>query len=73
MEHYKYKNINHYCFDDVKSVIVCGDIHGEYNEIINKICVQYAITNSVIVFAGDCGFGFHKYGYYENVYNKNKD
>ena len=73
MDYYKYKNINHYCFDDVKSVIVCGDIHGEYNEIINKICVQYAITNSVIIFAGDCGFGFHKYGYYENIYNKNKD
>lgn len=63
------------CFDfaknDVSSVIVCGDIHGEFNEIIYKICIQYRIKDSLIIFAGDCGFGFYKYGYYENLYKKN--
>lgn len=72
MEKIKYKNITRYYFDDVESVIVCGDIHGEFNQIINKICVQYDIRNSVIIIAGDCGFGFYNYGYYENINAKNR-
>ena len=69
----KYKNIYNYMFDDsdnIKSVIICGDIHGEFRNIVNKITLQYSISDSVIIIAGDCGFGFYKYGYYENMYRR---
>ena len=71
MQKTSYNCISVYTFDDVSNVIVCGDIHGEFNEIVNKICVQNKIQDSVIIIAGDCGFGFNKRDYYVNMYNKN--
>lgn len=65
-----YKRIT---FDDVKGVVVCGDIHGDFNALVNKCCVQYGITDSLIIVAGDCGFGFERPGHYENIYQRNKD
>ena len=29
------------------------------------------MTDTVLVIAGDCGFGFEKLGYYENVFKRN--
>lgn len=62
-----------YIVNEVDKIIVCGDIHGEYNNIVNKICMRYEITNALIIFAGDGGFGFNKPRYYDNVYAKNKN
>ena len=59
-------------FSNAKCVVVCGDIHGDFNQLIHKCCVQYGITDTLIIVAGDCGFGFEKRGYYENVYNRNR-
>lgn len=61
-----------YNYPEAKDIVFCGDIHGEFNEIIYKICVRYSIRDSVIVFAGDCGFGFYKENYYRNIYNRVK-
>ena len=60
-----------YSFANAKNVVVCGDIHGEFNAVIYKLCYQYQMTDTVLVIAGDCGFGFDKPGYYDNVYNRN--
>ena len=30
-----------YAFPNAKSIIVCGDIHGEFNAVIYKLCIQY--------------------------------
>ena len=49
-------------YPDAKNIIVCGDIHGEFNTLVNKLCVQYRMTDTVLIVAGDCGFGFHKPG-----------
>ena len=57
-----------YNYPDAKGLIFCGDIHGEFEKIIHKICNQYLITDSVIIFAGDCGFGFYKENYYHSLY-----
>lgn len=38
-------------------VIVCGDIHGKYNEVLNFIN-KYDIKNAAIIIAGDFGVGF---------------
>ena len=72
MEKTKYKDIFIYDFDDVNEIIVCGDIHGEFNALVNKVCVQYDIHDSIIIVAGDCGFGFERVGYYDNIYKRNR-
>lgn len=56
--------------EDVQMVIVCGDIHGAFREIVNKVACQYRIENALVVIAGDCGFGFEREGYYENIYQR---
>lgn len=64
--------ISHYRVNEVDKIIVCGDIHGEYNDIVYKITQRYKITDALVIFAGDCGFGFNRPNYYDNVYNKIK-
>ena len=61
---------NIYEFPDVKKIVVCGDIHGDFKALVYKCCVQYQMTDTLIVVAGDCGFGFNLPGYYDNIYQK---
>lgn len=63
-------SLNFFKYPEATQVIVCGDIHGNFNGIVNKLCVQYGCTNTLLIVAGDCGFGFDKPAYYEQVYNK---
>ena len=49
-----------YVYSEAKEVVVCGDIHGAFETLIYKACVQYSMTDTVIIVAGDCGFGFEK-------------
>jgi len=63
-------NTNIYEFSDAKGIVVSGDIHGDFEALVYKCCVQYRLTETLIVVAGDCGFGFQKPGYYDNLYNK---
>ena len=66
------KNIFHtYTFHEAKNIVICGDIHGEFNSLIYKLCIQYQLTDTLLIVAGDCGFGFEKPGYYEQVFNRN--
>lgn len=57
-------------FPNAKGVVVSGDIHGDFTELVFKCCVQYQMTDTLIIVAGDCGFGFEKLGYYESVYKR---
>ena len=57
-------------FPDAKSIVVSGDIHGDFTQLVYKCCIQYGMTDTVIIVAGDCGFGFEKPGYYENLYKR---
>lgn len=59
-----------YNYPDVKTVIVCGDIHGNFKGIVHKLCIQYGCTDTLLIIAGDCGFGFEKPGYYEQIYSQ---
>lgn len=58
-------------FPEAKSIAVSGDIHGDFNLLVNKVCVQYQMRDTLIIVAGDCGFGFEQKGYYENIVRKN--
>lgn len=57
-------------YPDAKQVLVCGDIHGNFKGIVYKLCIQYGLKDTLLIVAGDCGFGFEKPGYYETVYNQ---
>ena len=66
-------NMNNYLsyeFPYAKSIVVSGDIHGDFMQLVYKCCIQYGMTDTVIIVAGDCGFGFEKPGYYENLYKR---
>lgn len=52
------------------NVIVSGDIHGNFETLAYKVCLQHQITDSIIIVAGDCGFGFEKPEYYKQIYSK---
>lgn len=60
-----------YEFPECKSIVISGDIHGDFNLLVNKMCVQYSMENTLLIVAGDCGFGFENRGYYENIVKKN--
>lgn len=57
-----------YEFPDAKGIVVAGDIHGDFKTLVYKCCVQYGMTDTLIVVAGDCGFGFHRPSYYDDLY-----
>lgn len=65
-----YKDITHFTDNDVQSIIVCGDIHGQFSILVNKICCQYGVTDALVIVAGDCGFGFERPGFYEDLYRR---
>lgn len=52
-----------------KSLCVCGDIHGEFRPLIYNI-KRLSITDALLVVAGDCGIGFEKPEYYDQLYNR---
>lgn len=62
--------MNIYEFPDAKHIVVAGDIHGNFEALIDKCCIQYGMTDTLIIVAGDCGFGFQRPNYYEDLYMK---
>ena len=64
------KQILSFDYPEARSLVVCGDIHGAFEEVVFKLCVQYSMTDTLLIVAGDCGFGFEKPGYYEQIFYK---
>ena len=58
-----------FIYPEAKQIIVSGDIHGDFKSLVYKLCIQYGCTDTLLVVAGDCGFGFDKPAYYEQIYN----
>lgn len=61
--------IQHYDYPNVKSVVICGDIHGEFEKLVYQCCVRHKMRDTLIIVAGDCGFGFHYIGKYNFLYD----
>lgn len=59
--------IKTYSYPEARSIVVCGDIHGDFNTLIHKMCIQYQMTDTLLIVAGDCGLGFEKPAYYDIV------
>ena len=64
--------MNHFDFPEARSIVVVGDIHGDFNKLIHKCCLRYKLRDALIVVAGDCGVGFERPGYYDHVYERNR-
>lgn len=47
-------------FPKAKGIVVSGDIHGDFTQLVFKCCDQYSMTDTLIIVAGDCGFGFDR-------------
>ena len=60
-------------FPHAKGLVVSGDIHGDFTQLVFKCCNQYELKDTLIIVAGDCGFGFAKKGYYDGIYEKCRD
>ena len=56
-------------YNEAKQVVVCGDIHGAFETMVFKTCVQYGMTDTLVIVAGDCGFGLERPNHYINLYN----
>ena len=62
--------INIYEFTDAKHMVVAGDIHGDFEALVYKCCIQLKMTETLIIVAGDCGFDFQEPACYEDLYKK---
>lgn len=51
------------------SLVVCGDIHGEFKTLLYNL-KRFQVENAVVVVAGDCGIGFEKPNHYDQLYSK---
>ena len=47
-------------FPHAKSIVVSGDIHGDIAPLVNKCCVQYGMTDTLIIVeaAGETEFDY---------------
>ena len=76
MRYYQEYKMNHsntfsLSFPEAKTIIVSGDIHGDLNQLVFKLCIQYKLKDTLLIVAGDCGFGFEKKEYYEQMVRRN--
>ena len=55
-------------YKEAKSLVICGDIHGEFVPLVYEMCMRYNMHDTLVIIAGDCGFGFEKAGYYDQVF-----
>ena len=58
-------------FPEAKSIVASGDNHGDFIQLVFKLCVQYQMKDTILIVAGDCGFGFEKKESYENMVKQN--
>lgn len=58
-------------YPEARSVVVSGDVHGHFDELVHKLCIQYQLTDTLLVVAGDCGFGFEKRDWYGQMVRRN--
>ena len=38
-----------YNFPDSQCLVVCGDIHGEFIQLVHKLCVQYQMRDTTCI------------------------
>ena len=59
-----------YKYPDAKSLVICGDIHGDFVPLVYEMTVRYGMRDTLVIVAGDCGFGFEKPDAYNNIFRR---
>lgn len=59
-----------YTYPEAKSLVICGDIHGAFVPLVYEMCVRYGMLDTLVIVAGDCGFGFEKLGAYDLIFRR---
>jgi len=62
--------INKIKFENIIGLNFCGDIHGEFENLVYQITDRYKMENTVTICCGDIGMGFNKDEYYFQVFLK---
>ena len=44
-----YSNAFSLSFPEAKTIIVSGDIHGDFNQLVFKLCIQYKLTDTLLI------------------------
>ena len=44
-----YSNAFSLSFPEAKTIIVSGDIHGDFNQLVFKLCIQYKLTDTLLM------------------------
>jgi len=57
-------------YSQAKSLVICGDIHGDFVPLVYEMCVRYGMRDTLVIVAGDCGFGFEKPAAYDQVFRR---
>ena len=57
-------------YPEAKSLVICGDIHGEFVPLVYEMCIRYGMHDTLVIVAGDCGFGFEKPSAYDQVFRR---
>lgn len=59
-----------YDYPKAKQIIVSGDLHEAFTELVEKLCNRYRFRNTLLVVAGDESFGFAELGHYQKIYDQ---
>ena len=46
------KSITTFDFPGCKCLVICGDIHGNFNMLVNKVCVQHQLKDALVIVIG---------------------
>ena len=41
-------------YPEAKSLVICGDIHGDFVPLVYEMCVRYGRRDTLVIVAGDC-------------------
>lgn len=44
-------NVFTYTYPETKSVVISGDIHGDFNKLVHKLYIQYQMTDTLFIVA----------------------
>ena len=57
-----------FSYPRAKSVVVCGDIHCDFLTLVGRMCLFLNMHDTLVIVAGDCGFGFKNELYYKEIF-----
>ena len=48
-------------YKDAKSLVICGDIHGDFVPLVYEMCMRYGMRDTLVIVAGDSDSGLRSW------------